>query len=161
MSKTFNELLFEQASPDKVMPIAYLWRAVCRWFYDEKHCPPTFRLEFEKEIIKWNKILSFQDKIRFESTGQHAIGQEGNIIDELNKQIGRMSQWIRYKDLKIWESPECPPMSPDAVRIHNLDYRKILDCQKWFPELKIDFKKGKGALKKAQEDNPEDYVNGN
>lgn len=155
---TPNELLFIQASPDKVMPIFYLWRSVCRFFYDEEHCPLGFRQEVEKDILKWNKIIQYQNKIRYEAHGQKSIGQDGNVIDELQRQIGRMCQWIRYKETGIWESPECPPMSSDAVRIHHLDYRKILDCQKWFPELKVDFAKGRANLEAAKRENPEDYL---
>lgn len=163
---TPNEEFLKQSSPNNVMPIFYLWRAVCRWFYDEEHCPFGFRSEIEKEIINWNKIIQYQKKIRYERFGpnwqnKNPVGQKGNIIDEMEYQIGRMCQWIVYSETGTWNSPEGPPIKADTLRTHRIDYRMTVDCRKWFPEMedKDGFKKAKAYLKQAMEDHPTDYVN--
>ena len=163
---TPNDVLFRQASPDKVMPIYNLWRAVCRWFYDEDHCPLGFRSEIEKEICKWDAIIKYQKKIRLESFGpqwqnNNPVGQKGNVIDELEYQIGKMCQWIVFSDTGVWNSPESPPIKADTVRIHQMDYRRIVDCKRWFPDAQDPEgpKRAQAYLKEAMKDNPQDYQN--
>jgi hypothetical protein len=159
--KTPNEILFAQASPDKVMPIFYLWRGIWRFIFDEKGCPFGFRKELETEILKWDRIIKYQKKIRHEKYGptpsdNAPVGKKGNVIDEFEYQIGLMCKHLVDNEAGYWDYHK------DTLRIHNIDYRKSIHCQNWFPEFEIDFKKGQAALEQAKRDNPQDYLeNGN
>jgi hypothetical protein len=159
MSETPNEILFKQASPDKVMPIFYLWRAVWRFVFDEKTCPFNHRSEIEREIIKWNDIVQYQKRIRHEKYGptesdKEPVGKKGNIIDELEYQVGMMCKILVENEEGNWEYHK------DTLRVHRIDYKKSIHCNEWFPEVqdKDRFKRGQANLKKAKEQNPEDYL---
>jgi hypothetical protein len=157
--RTPNEMLFAQASPDKVMPIIYLWRAIFKYIFDKDHCAFNHRQEIEKEILKWDKIVKFQQKIRHEKYGptdsdKNPVGQKGNVIDEIEYQVGMMCKTLVDNENGYWDYHR------DTLRIHNIDYRKSIHCQDWFPEFKVDFKKGQEALKEAQKENPDDYNSG-
>ncbi len=100
---TPNEVLFYHSTPDKVMPIYYLWRAVWRFVFDENGCPPHHRSEVEKEIMKWNNIVQYQKKIRYEKFGpnwqnSNPVGQKGNPIDEIEFQVGMMCKTLVEKE---------------------------------------------------------------
>ena len=154
-NKTPNELLFYQASPDKVIPIALLWRAIWRWVFDETHCPFDHRKTIEENIVKWDKIIKFQKRIRSRGpleSDSNPVGQKGNVIDELEYQIGMMCKTLVDNEKGDWDYHK------DTLRIHNIDYRKSIHCKFWFPEIPTDYAKGQAALKKAQEDNPQDYL---
>jgi len=160
IKKTPNEILFEQASPDKVMPIIYLWRAIWKFVFDIDHCAFDHRKEIEKEILKWTDIINFQKKIRSDRHGKKwdegstdKVGQKGNVIDELEYQIGMMCKTIVDNEQGLWD------YHVDTLRIHNIDYRKSIHCSQWFPEVQdpLRFERGAENLKRAQEENPEDY----
>ena len=158
-NKTPNEMLFSDASPDKVMPIALLWRACWRWVFDEFKCPMGFRKDIESEILKWNKIITFQKRIRNRGpteSDSNPTGQKGNVIDELDYQIGMMCKTLVDNEEGLWDYHK------DTLRIHNIDYRKSIHCNFWFPEVqdKDRFKRGQAHLKEAKEQNPEDYTDG-
>lgn len=155
MSKTPNEILFEQASPDKVMPIIYLWRGIWKYVFDINHCIFNHRQELEKEIMKWNEIIRFQKSIRRKHKEEdlNPVGQKGNVIDELEYQIGMMCKTLVDNEKGLWDYHK------DTLRIHDIDYRKSIHCNYWFPEVQdpLRFERGADNLKKAQEENPEDY----
>ena len=158
-NKTPNELLFSQASPDKVIPIALLWRAIWRWVFDEIHCPFDHRKTIEENIIKWNDIVVFQERLRntkhgakWDSGFTDEVGKKGNVIDELKYQIGMMSKTLVDNEQGLWDYHK------DTLRIHNIDYRKSIHCKFWFPEIPTDYAKGQANLQKAMDDNPEDYL---
>lgn len=156
-NKTPNEMLFSQASPDKVMPIVMIWRGIWKWVFDEMRCSLDHRKTLEEEILKWNDIVTFQKRLRLTKYGptesdKNPVGQKGNIIDELEHQVGLMSKVLVDNEQGLWDYHK------DTLRIHNIDYRKSIHCKFWFPEIPTDYAKGQAALKKAQEDNPQDYL---
>lgn len=156
-NKTPNEMLFSDASPDKVMPIALLWRAVWRWVFDEFKCPLGFRKDIESEILKWNKIITFQKRLRKDKYGptesdSNPVGQKGNVIDELEHQIGMMCKTLVDNEEGLWDYHK------DTLRIHNIDYRKSIHCKFWFPEIPTDYAKGQANLEAAKKENPQDYT---
>lgn len=162
MAKTPNEILFEQASPDKVMPIVYLWRAIWKYVFDEQHCSFEHRKEIETEILKWNSIIQIQKTIRndrtkgqFDKGSTGKVGQKGNVIDELEYQTGMMCKTLVDNENGLWDYHK------DTLRIHNIDYRKSIHCNEWFPEVQDPdrFARGIANLKEAQKENPEDYKN--
>ena len=155
MAKTPNEILFEQASPDKVMPVIYLWRAIWKYIFDINHCAFDHRQEIEKEILKWNEIIRFQKSIRrvHPDSDKQPIGQKGNVIDELEYQIGMMCKHLVDNEQGLWDYHK------DTLRIHGIDYRKSIHCNQWFPEVQdpLRFERGAENLKEAQRENPQDY----
>jgi len=156
-NKTPNELLFSQASPDKVMPVVLIWRGIWKWIFDERNCSFDHRKILEEEILKWNKIITFQKRLRKDKYGptesdSNPTGQKGNVIDELAYQVGMMCKTLVDNEEGLWDYHK------DTLRIHNIDYRKSIHCKFWFPEIPTDYAKGQAALKKAQEDNPQDYL---
>ena len=148
-------MLFAQASPDKVMPIIYLWRAIWKYIFDIDHCSLDHRQQIEKEVLKWDGIIRFQKKIRrpHPESENNPVGQKGNVIDELEYQIGMMAKTLVDNEQGYWDYHK------DTLRIHNIDYRKSIHCNEWFPEVQDAdrFKRGQENLKRAQEENPEDY----
>ena len=158
-NKTPNEMLFSDASPDKVMPIALLWRAIWRWTFDEFKCPLGFRKDIESEILKWNKIITFQKRLRNDKHGAkwdsgftEEVGKKGNVIDELEYQVGMMCKTLVDNEEGLWDYHK------DTLRIHNIDYRKSIHCKFWFPEIPTDYAKGRANLEVAKKENPQDYA---
>ena len=159
---TPNEILLKQCRPDNVMPIYFLWRAIWRWVFDEISCPFNHRSEIEKEIIKWNQIVQYQKKIRSEQYGQTesdvlAVGTKGNLIDELEYQIGMMCKTLVENEEGLWNN------SKDTLRIHKIDYKQSIHCNQYFPEFKNKDgkKKAEEALKQNMLDHPEYYIKEN
>ena len=156
-NKTPNELLFSQASPDKVMPVVLIWRGIWKWIFDERNCSFDHRKILEEEILKWNKIITFQKRLRKDKYGpterdSNPTGQKGNVIDELEYQVGMMCKTLVDNEEGLWDYHK------DTLRIHNIDYRKSIHCKFWFPEIPTDYAKGRANLEAAKKENPQDYT---
>jgi hypothetical protein len=156
-NKTPNEMLFAQASPDKVMPVVLIWRGIWKWIFDERSCSLDHRKILEEEILKWNDIIIFQKRLRLTKYGptesdSNPTGQKGNVIDELDYQIRMMCKTLVDNEEGLWDYHK------DTLRIHNIDYRKSIHCKFWFPEIPTDYAKGQANLEAAKRENPEDYL---
>ena len=163
MPVSINDVLNYQIA-DR-MPLFNLWRAVWRYVYDKKNCPLLFYKELEKEILKWNAIVQYQKKIKFERFGKQEgdnkpVGLKGDFVDEIEFQIGRMCQVLRWDETNEWHGEDTArPFSKYTVERHKLDYHKLPMCVMFFPEFqdKEGYKRGQEALEQNKKDNPQDY----
>ena len=161
-NKTPKEVLDFQVS--RRMPIMYMWRAIWKYFYDEKSCGTNHLKEIEKEILGWHEIVDEQKRISFERFGQKLSdkgdGTDGNFIAEVEFQLSIMCRILVYKETGNWgEDDSYRPFSEETVRIHELDYRALPLCIQFFPEVRTreGLERGQSALEANKKDQPHLY----
>lgn len=141
------------------MPLHDLARLILKFIFDRKSCSLGTQSTIETNILNWYKIVQIQKRITAEkygltSTDFQPVGTKGSLIDEIEFFLQTISFWLvqdekgGYDKLKgLWKQ-------------HKIDYRKTQRFGWLYPEqyTKEGFDKAREHLRKAMEQNPDDYA---
>lgn len=148
-------ILLQVNSNDR-LPIYHLWRLIFKYTFDKKNCSPNAHKIIEQEVLKWNKLVITQNKIKNDRFGpaidSHiSVGKKGTVLDEIEYQVGLMASWVRDEERGDFRS------RIDSYKRAGIDWRKCKPMDRFFPEVKKNFAAGQLALKQNMKDNPEHY----
>lgn len=141
------------------MPIQVLWRLIFIFTFDKERTADCTKGIIEQQLMKWDDFIKTnkrirQDKFKLDPQTEYApVGKKGDILDELEYQLGNMCSWVVRE-----ENGEFTP-KVDNYKKHGIDYRLCQPMSFAFPECHQlrDIKRGEEALKANMEEYPEIY----
>lgn len=143
---------------DEVVPLRELYRLAVQFIFEKDKFNYAMEFKLRQGLAKWINHVNEQKAIQFEkfkdtSVYEGEIGKKGTPLDELEYKIGLLAQLIYKEDhgqFAKWKY---------TVKLHKLDWRKIMGNGELFPEAykPEDFKKAQMYYEKAKKEHPEDY----
>ena len=110
-----------------------------------------------KSVAAWGEFLLQEKEKKYSKTKDKSIfegevGKKGTPIDELESKIGMLCLLIRKNDQGHFDKLRW------TAKLHNLDYRKLPQFRKWFPDAykPADFSKAKLAYENLKALKPEE-----
>jgi len=141
------------------VPIPLLIRKVLEFIYDRKNCLHSHQ-EIQRFIMEWfdwvnrekDRVKKLQGSEYVEDT--RVVGTKGTIVDEVEF-------WIQWCSLRlVWDEENTGEVARNKrdIILHGLSWKKLYRLKEAYTPG--DFAKAMAYLKRAQNENPEDYGRG-